>query len=87
MVALFFMLGWDRYGFDKNGSRTRCAELVFFHQVGCAGHVEYSGASGVRNVDDYFSYSGGPRAVSIKSAPGHATLNLCFCILWDLRAP
>jgi hypothetical protein len=54
MVALFFMLGWDRYGFDKKGSRTRCAELVFFHQVGCAGHVEYSDASGVRNVDELF---------------------------------
>jgi hypothetical protein len=28
--ALFFMLGWDRYGFDKKHFRTRYAELEFF---------------------------------------------------------
>jgi hypothetical protein len=28
--VLFFMLGWDRYGFDKKCVRTRYAELVFF---------------------------------------------------------
>jgi hypothetical protein len=32
----------------------------------------------------YFSCSGGPGTVSIKSAPGHITPNMCFCILWDL---
>jgi hypothetical protein len=31
----------------------------------------------------YFSCSGGPAAVSIKSAIGHVTLNLCFCIWFD----
>jgi hypothetical protein len=28
--ALFFMLGWDRYGFHKKHAWTRYAELVFF---------------------------------------------------------
>jgi hypothetical protein len=46
MIALFFMLGWDRYGFDKKRSRTRYVAVVFLHQVGCAGHIVYSGASG-----------------------------------------
>jgi hypothetical protein len=32
----------------------------------------------------YFSCSGGPGVVSIKRAPGHITLNLFFCIRWDL---
>jgi hypothetical protein len=54
VIALFFMLGWDWYVFDKNRSRTRYAKLVFLHQVGCAGRVVYSGASGVRNVDALF---------------------------------
>jgi hypothetical protein len=31
--ALFFMLEWDRYGFDKMRTRTRYAELVFLHLV------------------------------------------------------
>jgi hypothetical protein len=33
----------------------------------------------------YFSCSGRPGAVSIKSMMGHVTLNLCFYIRWDLR--
>jgi hypothetical protein len=33
----------------------------------------------------YFSGSGGPDAVSKKSAPGHISPKLCFCNRWDLR--
>jgi hypothetical protein len=46
IVALFFMLGWDRFGFNKMHVRTRYAELVFLHRVGYAGHVVHSGAFG-----------------------------------------
>jgi hypothetical protein len=28
--TLFFMLGWDRYGFDKKRAMTHYTELVFF---------------------------------------------------------
>jgi hypothetical protein len=38
----------------KKCARTRCAELVFLHLVGSAGHVVHSGASGVRNIDTLF---------------------------------
>jgi hypothetical protein len=44
--ALFFMLQWDQYGFDKKRFRTRYAKLVFLHPVGSVGHVVHSGASG-----------------------------------------
>jgi hypothetical protein len=33
MITLFFMLGRDRYGYDKKRAGTRCAELVFFQPV------------------------------------------------------
>jgi hypothetical protein len=33
----------------------------------------------------YFSCSGGPGVVSIKSVLGHIKPNMCFCIRWDLR--
>jgi hypothetical protein len=44
--ALFFMLEWDRYGFNKKHARTRYAGLVFLHLVGSVSHVVQSDASG-----------------------------------------
>jgi hypothetical protein len=42
---LFFMLGWDRYRFDKKCVRVRYAELMFLHLVGSTDHVVHSGVS------------------------------------------
>jgi hypothetical protein len=80
MIALFFMLGWDWYGFYKKRVGTRYAELLFFNLVEFAGHVVHSGVSGVRNIDALFSYLGGPGAVSIKSVSAHVTPDFSFCI-------
>jgi hypothetical protein len=44
--ALFFMLGWDWYGFNKNSRGTCYAELLFLHPVGSVAHVVHSRASG-----------------------------------------
>jgi hypothetical protein len=52
--ALFFMLGWEWYGFDKKRTGTRYAELVFLHLVRSAGHVLHFVALGGRNVDALF---------------------------------
>jgi hypothetical protein len=46
MIALFFMLAWDSYGFEKNGTRTRYAELVFLHTVAYVGFIVHTDASG-----------------------------------------
>jgi hypothetical protein len=78
--ALFFMLGWDLYGFYKKCAGTRYAALVFLHPVGSTGHLLHAGAFDEQNVNTLFSFLGGPSAVSIKTASGHVTVNLCFCI-------
>jgi hypothetical protein len=45
VIALIFMLEWDRYGFDKKCARTHFTELAFLHPVGYMGRVVHSGAS------------------------------------------
>jgi hypothetical protein len=59
--ALFFMLGWDRYGFDKKRVLTHYAKLVFLHPVGSVGHVVHSDAWGSEMLIHYFSCSGATR--------------------------
>jgi hypothetical protein len=52
--ALFFILGWYRFGFQKKCNETYYAEVVFLHSVGSTGHVVYCSASGAPNVDALF---------------------------------
>jgi hypothetical protein len=78
--TLFVTLGWDRYGFHKMRVGTCYAKLVFLHPVGSAGRVGHFGAFGCENLGALSSFSGGPGVVSIKSALGHVTPNLGFCI-------
>jgi hypothetical protein len=79
------MLECARCDFNKKRTGTHYVEIVFLHPVRSPGHVVHSGASGHKMSMNYFSSSGVPSAVSIKSALGHITANLCFSILWDLR--
>jgi hypothetical protein len=44
--ALFFVPGWDRYGFDRKHDGTHYGELVFLHPMGSVSHVLHSIAFG-----------------------------------------
>jgi hypothetical protein len=44
--ALFFMLRWDQYRFDKKCAGTPYDDLMFLHPVGFVCHVVHSGAAG-----------------------------------------
>jgi hypothetical protein len=75
--------GLLRFPYKFDG--TCYVQPVFLHMVGYAVHVVHSGAFEHETSTHYFSSSGDPGAVFIKSAPGHVTQNLCFCNRWDLR--
>jgi hypothetical protein len=52
--ALFFMLGWDQYGFHRKCTGIHYAELVCLHSVGPTSHVVHSSASRARNINAIF---------------------------------
>jgi hypothetical protein len=54
------MIVWYWYGFHNKRTDISNVEFVFLHPVGTAGHVVYSGASGVRNIDTIFHGRVGP---------------------------
>jgi hypothetical protein len=79
------MLGWGRCDFYKKRAGTHYAELVFLHLVGSTGHVVIPVRPGREISMHYFACSGGPSAVTLKSAPRYVMMKLCFCIRCDLR--
>jgi hypothetical protein len=83
--TLFFILRWARGNFYKKRIEASYAKLVFLHLVGSVGNVVHSSASARETSMHYFACPGGPRVVSIKSALGHVTPNLCFYNRWFLR--
>jgi hypothetical protein len=82
--ALFFMLWWDRYGFDKKHAGTPYAELVFLHSMRYASHIVHSGASGARNIEALFSILRWHRCGFDKKCVGTQYAELVFSIHWDL---
>jgi hypothetical protein len=83
--ALFFMLGWDHYGFQKQHNETRYAELVFYIRWDLRATYYLPLRPGRKTSMHYFSCSAGTGTVSTKSVMGHVTPNLCLCIGKDSR--
>jgi hypothetical protein len=71
--------------FPKKCSGKRYADPAFLRPMRSVGQVVHSAMSGRETFTHYFWCSGGLGAVFLKSVSGHVTLNLCFCIRWDLR--
>jgi hypothetical protein len=66
-------------------TETQYVELMFLYLIGYVGHVVHSSVSGVRNIDTLFFILWWAQYRFQKSTQGHVTLNLCFCIRWDVR--
>jgi hypothetical protein len=76
--APFFLLGWDRYGFQKKCVETPYAKLVFLHPVESAGHVVDYCASRARNIYVLFFLLGWDRYEFHKKHVGRAYAEVVF---------
>jgi hypothetical protein len=64
--------------------RDMLCEIVFLRRVGSVGHVVHSSRSRVRYGDSLFFMLGWDQHGFDKKGAWTVTLNLCFCISWDL---
>jgi hypothetical protein len=83
--TLFFLLGWDQYGFEKKYIRRPYAELLFLHLVGSTGHVVPFGASVTRVIDTPFFMLGWDQYGFYKKCIGTRYAECLFLHRWDLR--
>jgi hypothetical protein len=76
--ALFFMLGWDQYKFNKKCVVTSKDELVFLHPMGSTSHAVHSGTFGARNINAQFFMLGWDQYRLHKKRAGTRYVELVF---------
>jgi hypothetical protein len=82
--ALLFKFGWDQYKLYKKHTGHVTPNMCFCIQWDPWVTSCISMRPGLKTSTQYFSCSGGPNAVSIKSLLGNVMLNICFhtrCVL------
>jgi hypothetical protein len=81
--ALFFMIGYAQCGFYKKHAGKRYANFCFSIRWDLQVLYCTPVCLGWETSTQYFTCSGGPGAVSIKSAPRNVMSILCFYIRLD----
>jgi hypothetical protein len=79
--ALIFMLGWDRYGFDKKHFTTRYAKLVVLHP-GCETSTYYFSCSGGTSMDHTIACWNTLRRTCVFASGGICGSRSAFQCIW-----